>query len=950
MAQTFVTVVVPFNAAYAQAVTGTLAEMRNPSEDGPRVALKKIESVHFMSLAVVEGGGQAHLLLELSADGDADAALRRVAGALAPSLVSVLADAGLPVHPADLCAFLDRHALRLGQGWASTVGLCFCGAPGMTVRRIIQEEALARRIGAMGALHGPGTPRRKLDAVREALWDAGDAKWAFVPEPAPVLDGPRPMSAAIVAAIVAAGVGTLLWPVLLPAAVAVTALFWAWWGWAGLAWAPAAWVGVTALLMVAAAAYGLAMLSRLEAADKADDTAPEPGHVSDLMARENHCAQNLLLTASTMKPGVFRAFALRFALWLIGQVVGRTGRPGFLGEVGVIHFARWARLPGTGTLLFWSNYDGAWEAYLEDFIELVHSGVTSIWSNTLGFPRTRWLFTRGAQDSARFRRWARRQQRPAPFWYSAYPSLTVERIRVNAAVRRGIAEARTDAEAADWLACFGAPRAASPALPRGEVPTLVFGARSHLRYATCLVLALPDNPAACGAWLAEVEPHVAYGDDRSRERATVLALSAGGLERLGLDDAARTTFPAAFVAGMTEPSRSRALGDVGRNDPEGWAWGTAPDPADALLLIYADTAEALDELATAFRGQALDHGLRLVSAIALAPVQQPNREPFGFRDGLSQPVLRGTPRAEDPRNAHHLVAAGEIVLGHPDNRGYRPATPVVSAGRDPRRILPGYVRPDGTEDGALRDLGCNGTFAVVRQLEQDTAGLERQVARAARALHAAPDNPWPMPLPELEQLLAAKIVGRWKDGSSLVRHPFRPGGRPDNDFLPGAEDPDGLRCPYGAHVRRANPRDSLDPAADDPLAVANRRRILRSGRAYVSKETGEAAGLLFMCFNADIERQFEFLQQSWLLRPSFHGLEDEADPMLGGSGRFTIPTGQGPVVLDGIGNFVTVRGGGYFFMPGRRAVRYLASLSDAPCRPVADMLPALTPPAAFARA
>ena len=172
--------------------------------------------------------------------------------------------------------------------------------------------------------------------------------------------------------------------------------------------------------------------------------------------------------------------------------------------------------------------------------------------------------------------------------------------------------------------------------------------------------------------------------------------------------------------------------------------------------------------------------------------------------------------------------------------------------------------------------------------------------------------------------------------------------RPATDVLPGAEDPDGLRGPYGAHVRRANPRDSLDPAADDPLAVSNRRRILRAGRAYVPEGADKAVGLLFMCFNADIERQFEFLQQSWLLRPSFHGLEDEADPMLGNSGRFTIPTGQGPVVLDGIGNFVTVRGGGYFFMPGRRAVRYLASLSDVPGRPDAEIPAAVMPAAALA--
>src|SRR5262249_27674023 len=135
-----------------------------------------------------------------------------------------------------------------------------------------------------------------------------------------------------------------------------------------------------------------------------------------------------------------------------------------------------------------------------------------------------------------------------------------------------------------------------------------------------------------------------------------------------------------------------------------------------------------------------------------------------------------------------------------------------------------------------------------------------------------------------EDWVAAKMVGRWKDGTSLVRNPHGPGSAggavPDNDFVFGLEDADGLRCPFGAHIRRANPRESLDPSAPEGVEITNRHRILRVGRGYRAGENREKRGLMFMCLNADIERQFEFIQQTWVRAPSFHGLEKEVDPLV----------------------------------------------------------------------
>jgi deferrochelatase/peroxidase EfeB len=175
------------------------------------------------------------------------------------------------------------------------------------------------------------------------------------------------------------------------------------------------------------------------------------------------------------------------------------------------------------------------------------------------------------------------------------------------------------------------------------------------------------------------------------------------------------------------------------------------------------------------------------------------------------------------------------------------------------------------------------------------------------------------------------MIGRWKDGTSLVRNPSGTG-RPeiDNDFLLGQDDPEGLKCPFGAHIRRTNPRDSLKPGAKDQIAISNRHRIFRVGRPYVEADAGgekRPGGLLFMCVNADIERQFEFIQQTWVTSPYFHGLGKENDPVIAPlrhDGTFTIPTHRGPITLRNMRTFIKARGGGYFFLPSRSALRFLS--------------------------
>ncbi|MGH7073048.1 MAG: hypothetical protein ACREFD_02460 [Stellaceae bacterium] len=577
------------------------------------------------------------------------------------------------------------------------------------------------------------------------------------------------------------------------------------------------------------------------------------------------------------------------------------------------------------------------------------------------------MFNAGATDGDRLRRWTRRQQRPTLVWYSAYPQLTLPRIRTNAAIRQGITGAVTEAAAKDWLACFGSTPRPTDLLDVPQIPTLIFGGLRRLTYSVSLFIRLSPDRDRNKTWLASLEPEISYGDHLTADSALLLGLSRTGLERLGLEPRHIETFPVPFQHGSAATWRARAVGDIGSNSPEHWLWGSDEAPVDAVMLIYARDEGRFAQLVSARIAAAQAAGHTVVYQVRLAP--NPPRgqqivEPFGFADGVSDPVIRGVGKWSSAENRNHLVAPGEFVMGYPDNLGYVPSSPSVAAGDDPRDILraatpdPAESRPDFStpQPTGRKDLGINGSYLVVRHLEQDVAGFNEFLAMAARqpAVSAAASRDVPT-----EQWLAAKMVGRWHDGTSLVRNPDRPGSRraapgdpptPDNDFLFGVEDPSGLRCPFGAHVRRANPRESFTPVSPDPaldflarqagadpyadlsptaqleLSITNRHRILRVGRHYEPQGALTKPGLIFLCLNVDIERQFEFVQKTWLCGPSFAGLEREVDPVLGQrteSDVLTIPTPRGPVRVTGLKDFVTVKGSGYFFLPGKSAFRFL---------------------------
>jgi deferrochelatase/peroxidase EfeB len=243
----------------------------------------------------------------------------------------------------------------------------------------------------------------------------------------------------------------------------------------------------------------------------------------------------------------------------------------------------------------------------------------------------------------------------------------------------------------------------------------------------------------------------------------------------------------------------------------------------------------------------------------------------------------------------------------------------------------------------VRDFGRNGSFLAIRQLEQHVDKFHDYAERTAAQLDDDTMNRLPALIggPVTKEWLEAKMMGRWHDGVALIDRPIGPvppeptDGVPaeeiDTDLNFGVDDPQGLYCPFGAHIRRTNPRGSLAPGDDSQLMITNRHRLLRRGRSY--QQQGEK-GLLFIGLCADLERQFEFIQQSWLGSTSFAGLTNEPDPIVavkpsGASTRFTIPTSAGSLAVPGADeSFVTVRGGGYFFLPSRSALVFLRAFVE----------------------
>lgn len=382
------------------------------------------------------------------------------------------------------------------------------------------------------------------------------------------------------------------------------------------------------------------------------------------------------------------------------------------------------------------------------------------------------------------------------------------------------------------------------------------------------------------------------------------------------------------------------FGDHGRSAPEHWAWGGPKQekpPLHGVLLLYARDEDELRVHRDTSLAALSSRGVRALGPRLETTWLPDFKEHFGFRDGIGQPAVLGIHAQE---RADHVIAAGEILLGHRNEYGRLPRSPHV--------ILPSPHLPDSRGvDG--RDFGRDGSYLVIRQLEQDVPAFWEAVTDRAEELRIGEVFPG---CGSSAAMLASKLVGRWPSGAPLVLHPERDPGVPSEEdaFGYATRDPHGEKCPLGAHIRRSNPRDwFLGDTPAESTRIANRHRILRRGRAYgpplsptmqvedlqKAEPDHRSRGLLFVCLNANIGRQFEFVQHSWLNAPKFGGLHSTTDPLLGddtpaagaraSTNTFEIPAHPLRLRATPMHRFAHTRGGAYFFLPSLRALRYLAS-------------------------
>ncbi|MFK0255562.1 Dyp-type peroxidase [Streptomyces sp. NPDC090445] len=472
-----------------------------------------------------------------------------------------------------------------------------------------------------------------------------------------------------------------------------------------------------------------------------------------------------------------------------------------------------------------------------------------------------------------------------------------------------------------------------------------------------------EDAARARAWVKALEPQIsttrqvatfnaafsqarkaAAGDDPKALKATWInvAFTYAGLRELAGKDPLPSAAPGSGLEAFKQGSDKRALGDTGDSSPERWLFGNGKgEPVHAVLTIASDTVQDLH--ATVRQQREACAAAKIVTVFqqdaATLPGSRRGKEHFGFKDGISEPGVIGFDEP-DPVKA-------EYVKGHHGTRLIPPGEFVVGLDRV------GGV-PHDTPDWA-----DNGSFQVVRRLDQDVPGFWSQVAGQLKVLKEAKVVP-----PEATaEWLAARLVGRWRSGTPVATCPNadRPSNAlagDDNDFG-YRSDPEGFITPLFSHLRKTNPRDGLQEKPGDPPfdenPVMDRRRIIRRGAPYgapfdpASEGPGgpdEKRGLLFVCYQSDLVQQFEFIQRAWIDSPDFPPNRNNRpgpDGMVGAAGKLNYET-PGKTTQLALTQFVVTEGSVYAFVPSLRLLRLLGDgrLTDKPptaIRPTDAFLP-----------
>ena len=410
------------------------------------------------------------------------------------------------------------------------------------------------------------------------------------------------------------------------------------------------------------------------------------------------------------------------------------------------------------------------------------------------------------------------------------------------------------------------------------------------------------RPEGGRAWLTGILDKVgnakAIESTQLDSRWVTVAFTWSGLRAIGLDDTSLATFPEEFRQGMA--ARADMLGTTGANSPNHWVGGLASPHLHAIVILFARDVAERERCRQQHESYLVQcPGVEVLSSLDLEaiPPYHYAHEHFGYHDRLSQPVIEGTGQAPTPGSGPP-IKAGEFFLGYPDEEG-------------PPANLP---QPE--------ILSHNGSYLAYLRMEEHVGAFREFLRQHGKT-------------PEEQEWVAAKLMGRWRSGAPLVLSPDRDDpnlgvdSQRNNDFNFAKMDPHGYGCPLGAHIRRMNPRDTA--------VNMNRRKMIRRGGTYGpilperAPEDGKERGIAAFIGCASLVRQFEFAMNVWANDPAFHELGNERDPIFGtqdGTFDMTIPKRPIRKKIKGLPAFTTIRGGAYFFLPGIKALRYLASLGD----------------------
>lgn len=560
-----------------------------------------------------------------------------------------------------------------------------------------------------------------------------------------------------------------------------------------------------------------------------------------------------------------------------------------------VHFARFLPTRDGTTLLVITEYDGDLNSYLMDFVAVLGDEFNAILEFVQDAPRL--PVQNYPRDFCTFV--ANNNLKQVKAW-SAYPHRTVIDVQ-------------------------GPRRVLPPAVEQPKRAAIDFddvqgnilrGYRVH--FARHFALAL-GNAAGARSFVKGL----VSGDEAASPQITTAAhwrdrpeyflnigFTWGGLKAIGLPDGILQNFPAAFREGPADAERAKHVGDTEASKPKHWVLGNPGAPADILLSLYADghQREAFAQKTEILRKLFAANGLKELSYHD-ATAMPGGKVHFEYKDGIAQPCIAGASDGAPP-DMQPASGAGEFLLG--------------------KDYVNQYL---GNFIGDLpSDLCDNASYAALRILKQDVDAFEDLIKQAGKLHNMDPE------------LVAAKLMGRWRNGQPLTLAPERPdipmpADRLNNfDYAPTAEHPnyyddaDGFRCPVGAHIRRLNPRGALTTGKPHGRRII--RRGIPYGPAYDPKKRGDGIerGLMGLFICGDLEMQFEFLMRVWSNRDiQTRGLQDTRDPILGAQpkegGKYVIRTGDArdPIELT-VPRLVTTRGSLYLLIPGIGGLRYLANL------------------------